>query len=198
MALVPMKPFAEAKQRLAGVLDRAARIELSREMFERTLQVLSHARGIERIAVVSRDEQVLKLARGYGARAIQEAQRGLNAALAQATVAACEAGANTALIVPADLPKIKPRDIEQIITLGKNPRCVVIAPAQRDEGTNALLVNPMGLIEYAFGLRSFSEHQRRARGAGARVEIYRAASVAFDVDLVEDWRQMSDRKLEEL
>ncbi len=195
MAIVPMKPFAEAKQRLAEAMEPAARAELSREMFEHTLHVLTHARGIGRIAVVSRDAQVLRIARRRHAWAMWETQKGLNEALEQATRVARANGAQAVLIVPADLPRLTAGDIERMIALGEKRPSVVIAPDRRDEGTNALLVNPAGLIQYAFGEKSFLAHQSRAEQVGARIEVYRAESTAFDLDWPQDFRTLTTSRL---
>lgn len=192
MAIVPMKPFAEAKRRLADVLEGTARAELSRELLERTLAVLTRAQGVTRLAVVSRDEQVLRIARHFGAWAMYETGYGLNEALEQATRVAKANGVQAVLIVPADLPGLTERDVQEIIELAKYPPSVVIAPAWRDQGTNALLVNPAGLITYAFGELSFLEHQRSAEQAGAQVQIYRSESVAFDLDLPEDAKALGE------
>ncbi|MGE5138593.1 MAG: 2-phospho-L-lactate guanylyltransferase [Rudaea sp.] len=190
LAVVPCKPFAEAKQRLAQVLDAGERADLSRRLLEHALAVLSRARGISRVAVVSRDDEVLRVARGRGAWAIWEAQAGLNVALEQATRVAVANGFRGVLILPADLPNVETREVEEIVALAQTPPCVVIAPAQRDEGTNALLVRPAGFIDYAFGEKSSVEHRRRAEAAGARVEVYRSPGLAFDLDLPEDWHSM--------
>jgi 2-phospho-L-lactate guanylyltransferase len=190
MAIVPMKPLAEAKQRLASELEPMARSELSRRLFERTLRILKRVRGITRIAVVSRDEKVLRLARRWRAWAMWETRPGLNEALAQATRVAVANGVHAILIVPADLPKLTTADIEHIVELGARPPCVIVAPDRRDEGTNALLVNPAGLIEYAFGAQSAAAHRRRAEQAGARVELYRSVTVGFDLDTPEDARTL--------
>jgi 2-phospho-L-lactate guanylyltransferase len=192
MAVVPMKPFVEAKGRLAEEFTSEARGELARGLFERTLRVLKRSRGVGRIAVISRDERVLKIARRYRAWAMNETRPGLNEALGQATRTAKANGAQAVLIIPADLPSLDESDIDKIIELGKPAPCVVIAPARRDQGTNALLVNPPGLIPYAFGEMSFVEHQRLAERAGARVEIYRSENVAFDLDLPEDARALGE------
>ena len=127
-----------------------------------------------------------KVARSRTVWTIKEIRRGLNNALQQATAAARAEGMRAALIVPTDLPKVEPRDVEKMIELGRNPPCLVIAPAQRDQGTNGLLVHPIDLIEYAFGKFSSIEHQRRGEQAGARIEIYRSETIAFDLDLPED------------
>jgi 2-phospho-L-lactate guanylyltransferase len=186
-AIVPMKPFAEAKRRLASLLSAEARMTFARDMLLRTLNVLAHARGVERIAVVSRDEQVLALAHARGVWPVRETAAGLNDALEQATRAAMARGAGAVLVVPADLPCLVTGDVERIVALGHDAPCVVLAPARRDQGTNALLMNPTGLLRYAFGASSFIEHQRRAREAGARVEVYQSAGAAFDVDEPADW-----------
>ncbi len=192
MAIVPVKPFAEAKRRLAEVMDSQARAELSAQFLRHTLDVLSGINGISRVAVVSRDVQVLEYARKRRAWAMWESGSGLNEALEQATRVAVANGARALLIVPTDLPLLKAEDVEEMIELGKSAPCLVIAAARRDEGTNALLVNPAGLIPYAFGKSSFDEHRRRAEEAGAAVLAYRSDTTAFDIDVPEDlaeWRR---------
>lgn len=163
---------------------------LARDMFTHTLTVLARARGLARIAVVSTDDEVLQLARTHGAWAIWETHPGLNEALEQATRVALANGISGVLILPADLPELTAHEVEQLLARGVESPCVVISPAQRDDGTNALLVNPAGLLHYAFGPSSFAEHTRRAELAGARVEILRSAGLAYDLDLPEDWQRL--------
>ncbi|HZD57735.1 MAG TPA: hypothetical protein VE136_13465, partial [Anaerolineales bacterium] len=68
----------------------------------------------------------------------------------------------------------------------QDPPVVVLAPDRRQQGTNALLVCPAGLIEYDFGPGSFARHCERARAAGARLEILELPSLELDMDLPED------------
>ena len=63
---------------------------------------------------------------------------------------------------------------------------VAIAPDRHNEGTNALLVCPPGLIRYAYGIGSFARHCELARQAGARLEIVHRPGLALDLDLPED------------
>jgi len=63
---------------------------------------------------------------------------------------------------------------------------VVIAPDRREDGTNGLLVNPAGLIEYGYGPGSNRCHAERAAEAGARVEIVPSKNIGLDLDLPED------------
>ena len=186
-AIVPVKPMTKGKSRLAGTLTSEERLALNRQMLDHLLGVLVSVPEIERTLVVSRDPAVLALARDRGARTLSERSPSeLNRALERATGAAQAYGASGVLILPADLPLILRKDVEKIIALGAAPPVVVITPDRHEEGTNALLVAPIGLIEYGFGANSFQRHLRRAEAAGARLEVARLPRLALDVDQPED------------
>ena len=68
----------------------------------------------------------------------------------------------------------------------KYPPVIVVAPDRHRQGTNALLVCPVGLIEYEFGPGSFQRHCDLAVKAGARLEVCELPSLALDVDFPED------------
>ena len=104
----------------------------------------------------------------------------------RATVYAQQHTIHGVLILPADLPLISKNDILSLIKLAKNPPIVVISPDRREDGTNALLISPPGLIDYDFGPGSFSRHCNRAKLAGAKLEIANLPSLAFDLDIPED------------
>jgi 2-phospho-L-lactate guanylyltransferase len=186
-AIVPVKPLRQAKSRLAGVLSKEDRLELSQRMLTHTLEILGEIPSIERTLVVSRDSRALALARKLGARTVTE--RGspqLNRALVRATLVARRYNVSAVLVLPADLPLLTREDIESLIARGSDPPVVVIAPDRRRSGTNALLSSPPGLIEYAFGPQSFPRHLEHARAAGVRLEICELSSLALDVDMPED------------
>jgi 2-phospho-L-lactate guanylyltransferase len=96
------------------------------------------------------------------------------------------------LIIPADLPLITPDDVRAMLARAKEPPVVVIAPDRRQNGTNALLVCPAGLIEYEFGPGSFKRHCARAQAVGARLEVCELSSLALDMDLPEDLAMVSE------
>jgi 2-phospho-L-lactate guanylyltransferase (CobY/MobA/RfbA family) len=77
-------------------------------------------------------------------------------------------------------------DILTFIERATNPPVVVIAPDRHEQGTNALLMSPAGLIEYDFGEGSYHRHCKRAQKAGARLEIVKLHSLGLDLDLPED------------
>jgi len=194
-AIVPVKPLRRAKSRLASVLSKEDRLELSQRMLTHTLEILGEIHSIERTLVVSRDSRALALARKLGARTVTE--RGspqLNRALVRATLVARRYNVSAVLVLPADLPLLTREDIESLIARGSDPPVVVIAPDRRRSGTNALLSSPPGLIEYAFGPQSFPRHLEHARVAGVRLEICELPSLALDVDMPEDLLRLESER----
>jgi 2-phospho-L-lactate guanylyltransferase len=186
-AIVPVKPLRWGKSRLAGVLTQDERTDLNIQLLAHTVDTLSAIPEIEQILVVSRDPAALALARIHGARTVQEkGSPQLNKALTRATVVAKNYATRGVLIVPADLPLITPEDVREIMELAHDPPVVVVAPDRHRLGTNALLVCPVGLIEYDFGPDSFERHCERARQAGSRLEICELPSLALDMDIPED------------
>ncbi|MBX3049033.1 MAG: 2-phospho-L-lactate guanylyltransferase [Anaerolineales bacterium] len=186
-AIVPVKPLRRGKSRLAGVLSEDERAALNQRLLLQTVDVLSRVPDVKNILVISRDPEALALAREQGARTLQEdGAPHLNVALQRATVVAKTYMATSILIVPADLPQITTTDIQALIDAASEPGVAVIAPDHRREGTNALLLNPVGDFPYDFGPDSFARHSRLAQEAGLQVKVLELESLAHDVDVPED------------
>lgn len=194
-AIVPVKPLKRGKSRLAGILTEEERTQLNQDLLEKTLKTLSELKELDQVLVVSRDPHALTIARNYGAKTVQEdGQPHLNTALARATVMAQLHSPYGVLVLPADLPLLTSDDVLALIDRAVRPPVVVIAPDRHRKGTNALLMVPPSLIEYDFGDGSFERHCKRARQAGAKLEIVELPSLALDLDLPEDLEMV--RKLE--
>lgn len=198
-AVVPAKPLAQAKSRLAAVLAPAEREQLAHTLLCHTLDVLASLTspvdrvasgptpGLAGILVVSADWQVCELAAARGVAWLPElAPPELNRALEQGTVAAQARGAQGVLVVPGDLPHLTAAAVAELLAVAGEPPVMVIAPDRREEGTNALLVAPPGLIPFGFGPGSFQRHVAAARAAGGRTVIWRHPAWAYDVDWPED------------
>jgi 2-phospho-L-lactate guanylyltransferase len=183
LVLLPVKSLSRAKSSFEGILTPEERRELVLCMLTDMLRVLSQA-GVEKM-VVSPDEEVLRLASSLGARAFREPGLELNLALSLARDRAMGEGAREVLILPADLPFLRVRDVEELRGRAEGEREVVLSPS-RTLGTNALLLRPPDVIPLRFGGESFPLHVRESLRAGIRPKIYRSPTLATDVDGVED------------
>ncbi|MGN6718707.1 MAG: hypothetical protein ACTHLX_15090, partial [Candidatus Binatia bacterium] len=70
-ALIPMKGFGNAKQRLGAALSRAGREVLAEAMFRDVLGQVVSARGLEATFVVTGDEYVAAIVSAAGAGVIR-------------------------------------------------------------------------------------------------------------------------------
>ena len=185
--IVPVKPLAEAKGRLAPALSPAERRQFSWDLLLHTCEVVQAMAGLTGLMLVSRDPQVLALAGRFGARALAEqGNHGLNAALLQATVAVQELGGEALLIVPVDLPLLQPADLELVVDLllytnATNP-AVVAAPDRRRDGTNLLALRPAGCLCYQYGPDSFERHRAQCLQAGIPFHCVEHRRTALDID----------------
>ncbi len=192
-AIVPVKPLRRGKSRLAGILTEDERTDLNRALLQHTLQILSDLKEVDEVLVVSRDPQVLTIARNYGARTVREdGQPELNTALKRATVIAQVYATRGVLVLPADLPLISREDALALVERATDPPVVVIAPDRHGKGTNALLIAPAGLIEYDFGENSFHRHCALVKKAGARLEVVNLTSLGLDLDSPEDYEMIKN------
>ncbi|MEM9952513.1 MAG: 2-phospho-L-lactate guanylyltransferase [Chloroflexota bacterium] len=193
-AIIPVKPLNRAKSRLSSVLTPEQRAQLAEMMFRRMLMTLSGVSQIAGTLVISRDAKALSIARELGAKTIQEHNPSdLNPALTVATRVLQMWHATATLILPADLPFITQEDVVSIAELGKYGKTVILATDKEQDGTNAMLVRPAGLIPYAYGKQSFKQHAILARSAGAEVKFYESNTIALDVDVPEDLEEFNRR-----
>ncbi len=186
-AIIPVKPLARAKSRLADVLSPEERQQLSEMLFRRVLTAVKAAPQVAGTLVISRDTRALAIARDLEAHTVQESGAPeLNNALMRATQVVGGWRGGAVLILPADLPLITPEDVSEICLLGQDSHTVVIATDHDQDGTNAMLVRPPGLFTYAYGIGSFQRHVALAREAGANVKVYHSERLALDIDVPAD------------
>ena len=185
-AILPVKPLARAKSRLARALKAPTRAALVRSIFSRTLDVIAQVNRIDGVIVVSHDLTILELARQRNAFTLMESDSGLNPAITQAAHWAQAHHARSVIVIPVDLPLIAPVDLDALIERAVEERCIVIAPDRHEDGTNLLLVRPPDAIHFAYGASSFNTHRAQALDRGLSVHVYRSPTTAFDIDVPDD------------
>jgi len=186
-ALLPTKPLALAKSRLAPYLSDADRRALCYAMFHDVLECLCQAHHVDAVAVVTADRRLLDLATRMRALPIdEETPRGLNAAAALGTARCVEHGATSVLIVLSDLPLVTIEEIDALYAdLPKGPH-VRVARSHEGLGTNALLRTPPEVISTRFGGRSFQDHVAAAADSEVPHSEIDLPGLSFDIDTVDD------------
>ncbi|MCB4769321.1 2-phospho-L-lactate guanylyltransferase [Ancylobacter sp. Lp-2] len=193
-AVVPVKPFGLAKQRLAPALGAEARARLARAMLEDVLAALRQARqhsdALAGTLIVSAEPATEELARAFGAERLAEAEAiGLNAALERAAQHLMGRGAAGLLVLPGDLPGLSGSEVVRLIGAHPAGRAVSLVAAHDGQGTNALLATPPDAIGFSFGPGSLAAHRAAARAAGMAAFVHEAGAlpgIGFDVDAPDD------------
>lgn len=188
LAIVPIKSFAQAKQRLATVLAGGSRQALVQAMFSDVLGALRRTEGIEAIVVVTDDASAESLASGPGMVALHDPRRDGQSDAAEIGIRyAEEHGFERVLLVPGDTPLLDPVELEELLARSERDGIqVAIVPDRHGTGTNALLICPPGSFEPAFGPDSLPRHIGRAKGGGLVHRVESVDSLAYDVDTPDD------------
>jgi 2-phospho-L-lactate guanylyltransferase len=194
-ALIPAKGFANAKQRLAPLLDAKQRALLAEAMLKDVLCQVLLARGLETIFVVTGDAGVAGLASSMGVELILESEeRGETAAVEFARREMTRRGCRTALVIPADIPLVHASDIEGILghPAAKSPVSpfALLVPSHDRMGTNGLLLSPPDLMPLRFGYDSFSYHLSQVAARGVTPVIVENGRLGLDIDEPKDLERL--------
>jgi 2-phospho-L-lactate guanylyltransferase len=185
-AILPIKSFAQAKQRLRNDMAAHDRRALVEAMFADALVALGRVSSLERIVVVSGDRVAQRIAAGYGATIVEDDERGHNAAAARGIASLQEDGIERALLVPGDCPMLSAADLDALLTHPAGERSALIVPDRHGTGTNALLLAPPDVLAPSFGPDSRRRHLADASAAGVPAEIVELDSLGLDVDTPDD------------
>ena len=202
-AIIPVKPLHDSKRRLAHLLSAEARAELIHHFLDNLLATLNDVPGIDRVLVVTGDDEVIALADIHGASLLFEAYPvGLNAAVTQGVEYAAQHDATAVLVLPADLPFARVEDIERMLAPlagqhGLSPDhpppatdaspLIALTGDETEEGTNALLLAPPGEFKFHYGPGSFQAHLKEGVASGRAIHIVNAPGLRFDLDTESDW-----------
>jgi 2-phospho-L-lactate guanylyltransferase len=182
VAVLPVKSFGFAKQRLGAAVGRDERRALAEAMAGDVLEALGRVDGLDGVVVVSAEPFATATA---GVELVHDPEEaGQSAAARRGIRAALGRGAERVLLVPGDCPGLDPGEVAEL--LAQDGPGVVVVPDRHGTGTNALLLAPPEAIEPAFGPGSFARHGALARAAGAVVTVGRLPSLELDVDTPDD------------
>jgi 2-phospho-L-lactate guanylyltransferase len=187
VAVLPVKSFTRAKQRLGEAVGGAGRQELAAAMVGDVLSALRAVEALAEIVVVTAEPLAARAAERARAVVVDDPEEaGQSAAAERGIEAALARGADRVLLVPGDCPALDPREVGRLLGRTEPAPSVVIVPDRHGSGTNALLLAPPGVVGPSFGAGSFARHAAHASAAGATVKVCELPSLGLDVDTPDD------------
>jgi len=191
MILIPVKNLANAKQRLASVLDQSSRTELAQAMLSDVLETLRSWTDCAEISLVTNDPFAMELARSFHYEvSSDDGCRSETEAIEIATRLCEQRGIHSTLVIPGDIPLITVSELDQI--LNNAPLAgTVLVPSADKRGTNAAFRSPAGLFPLRFGNDSFKPHLAAAQATGKPCIVLSLPGIALDIDTPSDLRQLA-------
>jgi len=180
-AIIPVTKFKNAKTRLSPFLSEEEREKLLKAMLHDVTDTLK--KYVDKIFVISRDEDVLSYAESLNVNTILENENSnLNKALTQA-MKFCKGKSKKIIIVPSDIPLIGKTNIQMLIDASKNLDFIIV-PA-KGGGTNMIIMKPMA-IRTRFEGFSYREHVQAAERKKLNPQVHDSFYMALDVNTTED------------
>lgn len=184
IAIIPVSSFNESKTRLSPFLSDDERIELLKVMLNDIINIIRDE--VNEIVLVSKDSDVKNFAKELNVNFVSEKNHEndfLNNALSDAI---CEVKMNfphnDILILPADIPLIKP---QHIATLKNMDNDLIISPS-KGGGTNLLCFNNEYEFKTLFGEMSYFKHVNAANELGMSINLIESFYISLDMNTPED------------
>jgi len=189
-AILPIKSFDDAKQRLSPDVNSAIRRALAEAMVSDVLTALRRSRSIKQIFVVSADRQAPMIAAGHGATVLEDSSSGHNDAAMIGIRRALSEGVERVLLVPGDCPLLDADQLDELIAYPVTEPSALIIPDRHGTGTNGLLLTPPESLTPSFGEGSCARHFELALSQGATPEVVSVQSLALDIDTADDLEEL--------
>jgi 2-phospho-L-lactate/phosphoenolpyruvate guanylyltransferase len=182
-AVVPVKEFTGAKQRLSPALSPEERRALATIMLEDVLDAVSAVRELAGLVVVTVDPAATSLAVRYGARVVDDgAREGHTGAVAAAQRLLVREGRAAMMTMPGDIPLLTSAEIAATLAAHRAAPAFTIVPAHDDLGSNTIVCSPPDVVPLRFGEDSFYPHLDAARKQGIEPLVVRHPGIGMDID----------------
>jgi len=163
-------------------------------MLEEVLTTISDCKRIDKIIIVSKDENVLKLGRKFGAVEIFDDESGVNNAIHLADQYISDKKFDCSIIFPQDIPIMKSNDIDNLLSFVKSESSVIIVPSRQFNGTNALVRCPADLMETRYDMGSYTFQIDAASTKTENISIALIRRMMLDIDDEHDLAFMLKQK----
>lgn len=193
--VIPMKPLARCKLRLAPILDEPLRARLALWMLERVATAAAGVSMAAEVSIVGGDEAIRALCLRLGVRWHPDPAGDLNQALQSAYAATSQLGMDGMLFLAGDLPAVRTSDLDGIVAAFAGTD-LVLAPGARG-GTNAILVRRDLPFAFLLGGQSLHRHRELAESLGLAWKPYERPALHADVDVPSDlaWLEQEEPEL---
>jgi 2-phospho-L-lactate guanylyltransferase len=194
LAILPVKSFGAAKQRLSDLLGQGSREALAQAMFSDVLASLRKVKGLDAVAVVTDDPRAESAAGGGRVLVLRDRSRaGQSDATQHGIRHALESAFDRVLLVPGDTPLLDPVEIDGLLTRATAEGIdAVIVPDRAGTGTNGLLLRPPDAFAPSFGPGSLERHIEAAALAGLNYRVSDVPSLMHDVDTPDDLADLGE------
>ena len=185
-AIIPVKTFSKAKTRLN--LSSQKKEDLCKIMLEEVLTTISNSKQIEKIVVVSKDEEALKISKQYNATQIfDHDESGVNHAVSLADDYLTKLDFNTSVVFPQDIPFMHTQDVENLLKFQNSSKNVLVVPSMKFDGTNALVRTPFDIMETHYDEDSYKIHIEVGKSYTTRTSMILIRRIMLDVDNPDDF-----------
>ena len=187
-AVIPMKNLQFAKSRLSTILTWQQRKNFAFFLLDITIKTLKESRLITEIIVVSSDKTIEKFSFENSLKFIKEdSDSGVNNAVVLADRYCVNNDIDANIVIPHDIPFISAKEIDQICNISeKYPKCIIICPSKRFDGTNILFRKPPNVIKTFYDDNSYINHLKEAQKLNITIESLELDNLMFDIDTRED------------
>ena len=186
-AVIPIKNLHFAKSRLSNILTPQQRKSLVLYLLTITIKTLKESQFISEIIIVSSDKAIQRFCVKNNLRFIRDSDNGVNNAVILADHYCIDNDIDANIVIPHDLPFISAKEIDQICTISeKYPKCIIICPSKRFDGTNILFRKPPNVIKTFYDDNSYMNHLKEAQKFNIPIESLDLDSLMFDIDTKED------------
>ena len=188
-AIIPINSFKKTMTRLSDVLNANQRIKLTKLLTQQIIDHLLEIPTIEKIVLLTNETE---WARSFDENKIilkvNQDRLSLKDNINQTTDWLWEQGAKQMLYLSIDLPLASKDDVMDLINQHRNGLTLVIA--NKDGGTNALILDMPRSFPFQFGENSLEKHLLEANKYGVETQVINIDGLSFDLDDIDDWNHL--------
>ena len=187
-ALIPINNFNASMSRLSSLLNQEERTELTKILAIQTLNILNKIEAIDKIIVMTHESEWIESLSIKKIITIDDfSVPTLKNKIEKASNWIEKQKAKRIIYLSIDLPFINQIDVETFIHSHK--KGMTIVEADKDGGTNALIVDIPIMIDFQFGENSFKKHIRSAENANITTRVFKNKALSSDLDDENDFKK---------